>query len=61
LKDASSAALYGSRAANGVHHIPQKKVRKNKPYFQLEKCSSGTAQEHFLSIIPGVTAEQYIH
>lgn len=35
LKDASSAALYGSRAANGVIMITTKTGKKNKPTFNL--------------------------
>ncbi|WP_288369628.1 TonB-dependent receptor [uncultured Algoriphagus sp.] len=35
LKDASSAALYGSRAANGVIMITTKTGKKNKPIFNL--------------------------
>ncbi|WP_192350703.1 SusC/RagA family TonB-linked outer membrane protein [Algoriphagus sp. Y33] len=36
LKDASSAALYGSRAANGVIMITTKTGKKNKPTFNLK-------------------------
>lgn len=35
LKDASSSALYGSRAANGVIMITTKTGKKNKPTFNL--------------------------
>lgn len=42
LKDASSAALYGSRAANGVIMITTKQGKKNKPTFNL-KVQQGVA------------------
>ena len=42
LKDASSAALYGSRAANGVIMITTKKGKKNKPNFTF-RIQQGTA------------------
>ena len=35
LKDASSAAIYGSRAANGVVYITTKKGKEEKPVVQL--------------------------
>lgn len=35
LKDASSAAIYGSRAANGVVYITTKKGKEEKPVIQL--------------------------
>ncbi len=42
LKDASSAALYGSRAANGVIMITTKKGKKNRPNFTF-RVQQGTA------------------
>lgn len=57
LKDASSAALYGSRAANGVIMITTKKGRKNKPTFNL-KIQQGTASRA-LPEYDRVNAEQY--
>jgi TonB-linked SusC/RagA family outer membrane protein len=57
LKDASSAALYGSRAANGVIMITTKKGRKNKPTFNL-KVQQGVASRA-LPEYNRVNAEQY--
>lgn len=57
LKDASSAALYGSRAANGVIMITTKKGRKNKPTFNL-KVQQGVASRA-LPEYDRVNAEQY--
>lgn len=57
LKDASSAALYGSRAANGVIMITTKKGRKNKPTFNL-KVQQGTASRA-LPEYDRVNAQQY--
>lgn len=42
LKDAASAALYGSRAANGVIMITTKKGKKNKSNFNF-RVQTGTA------------------
>jgi len=57
LKDASSAALYGSRAANGVIMITTKKGRKNKPTFNL-KVQQGIATRA-LPEYDRVNADQY--
>jgi TonB-linked SusC/RagA family outer membrane protein len=57
LKDAASAALYGSRAANGVIMITTKKGKKNKPTFNL-KVQQGLASRA-LPEYDRVTAEQY--
>ncbi|MCS5491152.1 SusC/RagA family TonB-linked outer membrane protein [Algoriphagus limi] len=57
LKDASSAALYGSRAANGVVMITTKTGNKNKPTFNLrmQQGVSGRALPEY----DRVNADQY--
>lgn len=57
LKDASSAALYGSRAANGVIMITTKTGRKDKPTFNLkvQQGYSGRALPEY----DRVNADQY--
>lgn len=57
LKDASSAALYGSRAANGVVMITTKTGNKNKPSFnlRLQQGVSGRALPEY----DRVNADQY--
>lgn len=57
LKDASSAALYGSRAANGVIMITTKKGKKNDPTFNLkiQQGFSGRALPEY----DRVNAQQY--
>ncbi|NVJ87203.1 MAG: SusC/RagA family TonB-linked outer membrane protein [Algoriphagus sp.] len=57
LKDASSAALYGSRAANGVVMITTKTGNKNKPTFnlRLQQGVSGRALPEY----DRVNADQY--
>lgn len=57
LKDASSTALYGSRAANGVIMITTKKGRKNSPTFNLkvQQGYSGRALPEYDRVNP----EQY--
>ncbi|MEP1086636.1 TonB-dependent receptor [Algoriphagus sp.] len=57
LKDASSSALYGSRAANGVIMITTKKGKKNKPTFNL-KVQQGIASRA-LPEYDRVNADQY--
>ncbi|MHA7128083.1 SusC/RagA family TonB-linked outer membrane protein [Algoriphagus namhaensis] len=57
LKDASSAALYGARAANGVIMITTKQGKKNKPTFNL-KVQQGTASRA-LPEYDRVNADQY--
>lgn len=57
LKDAASAALYGSRAANGVIMITTKKGKKNKSNFNF-KVQTGTASRA-LPEYDRVNADQY--
>ena len=57
LKDASSAALYGSRAANGVIMITTKKGKKNKSNFNF-RVQQGTASRA-LPEYDRVNADQY--
>ncbi|MEP0713968.1 MAG: TonB-dependent receptor [Algoriphagus sp.] len=57
LKDASSSALYGSRAANGVIMTTTKKGKKNKPTFNL-KVQQGIASRA-LPEYDRVNADQY--
>jgi len=47
LKDGSSAAIYGARAANGVIVITTKKGKSGKPQFEFE-ASSGFAEANRL-------------
>jgi len=55
LKDASSAALYGSRAANGVIMITTKTGKKNDPTFNLkvQQGYSGRALAEYDRVNPG--------
>ncbi len=57
LKDASSAALYGSRAANGVIMITTKKGKKNKSNFSF-RVQNGTSSRA-LPEYDRVNADQY--
>ncbi|WP_026956170.1 SusC/RagA family TonB-linked outer membrane protein [Algoriphagus vanfongensis] len=57
LKDAASAALYGSRAANGVVMITTKKGKKNKSNFNF-RVQTGTASRA-LPEYDRVNAAQY--
>ncbi|RAI89448.1 SusC/RagA family TonB-linked outer membrane protein [Algoriphagus yeomjeoni] len=57
LKDASSTALYGSRAANGVIMITTKKGKKNKSNFSF-RVQQGTASRA-LPEYDRVNADQY--
>ncbi|MCE7057092.1 TonB-dependent receptor [Algoriphagus sp. AGSA1] len=57
LKDASSTALYGSRAANGVIMITTKKGKLNKPNFTF-RVQQGTASRA-LPEYDRVNADQY--
>ncbi|SFO34012.1 TonB-linked outer membrane protein, SusC/RagA family [Algoriphagus ornithinivorans] len=57
LKDASSAALYGSRAANGVIMITTKTGQKNKPTFNV-RVQQGVSSRA-LPEYDRVNADQY--
>jgi len=57
LKDAASAALYGSRAANGVIMITTKKGKKNQSNFNF-RVQTGTASRA-LPEYDRVNADQY--
>ncbi|MBD8488667.1 TonB-dependent receptor [Echinicola sp. CAU 1574] len=57
LKDAASAALYGSRAANGVIMITTKRGKKNKSNFSF-RVQQGTASRA-LPEYERVNADQY--
>ncbi|MBL7735697.1 MAG: TonB-dependent receptor [Chitinophagaceae bacterium] len=56
LKDASAAAVYGSRSANGVMIINTKKGNTTKPHLSLN-VSNGT--QSFAKILPVMNAQQY--
>lgn len=57
LKDAASAAIYGSRAANGVILVTTKSGALNKPKYSL-KTSFGMKDYHDLH--PMMTREEYV-
>ncbi len=57
LKDASAAAVYGSRSANGVLIITTKKGASEKPVFNFN-ASYGVANPVFLA--PVLSPEQYL-
>lgn len=57
LKDASAAAVYGSRSANGVMIITTKKGTSEKPVFSFN-ASYGVANP--VSLIPVLDPEQYL-
>lgn len=57
LKDAASAAIYGSRAANGVIMITTKSGTANKPKYSL-KLKWGTKEAYKLH--PMMSTKQYI-
>ena len=46
LKDAASAAIYGSRSANGVIIITTKRGREAKPLIQVRYMTSGSELSH---------------
>ncbi|MCH5596878.1 TonB-dependent receptor plug domain-containing protein [Niabella ginsengisoli] len=57
LKDASAAAVYGSRSANGVIIITSKKGASGKPVFNVS-ANYGTSNP--VKLIPTLTPDQYI-
>ncbi len=57
LKDAASAAIYGSQAANGVVIITTKKGKQGKAKFEFNAFSGETQPMKFLDILGG--AEWY--
>ncbi|OWW23562.1 hypothetical protein B4Q04_19725 [Zobellia sp. OII3] len=57
LKDASSAAVYGSRSANGVIIVTTKKGTSDKPLFNFS-TSYGVSDP--VSLIPVLDGDQYI-
>ncbi len=57
LKDASSAAIYGSRSANGVIHITTKKGRTDKPRITFD--ASYGVQDYTNNPVKWMNAEQY--
>jgi TonB-linked SusC/RagA family outer membrane protein len=56
LKDASAAAVYGSRSANGVMLVTTKKGKTDKPRFTL---NSTYGFQNFTKDLPVMNAEQY--
>lgn len=56
LKDASAAAVYGSRSANGVMLVTTKKGKTDKPRFTL---NSTFGYQDFTKDLPVMNAEQY--
>lgn len=59
LKDASSAAIYGSRSANGVVHITTKKGKSSKPSVNFD--TSFGVQDYTNNPVKWMNAEQYAH
>jgi len=59
LKDASSTALYGSRAANGVIIITTKKGKKGGEFLQVNFKAQGGLIDHALPYYPSVNAFDY--
>ncbi|MBQ8713148.1 MAG: TonB-dependent receptor [Prevotella sp.] len=57
LKDASAAALYGSRAANGVVLITTRQGKRGKPQVSYQGTVSATSPTKFYDILD---AEQYV-
>ncbi len=57
LKDASAAAVYGSRSANGVLIITTKKGESDKPVFNFN-ASYGVSNP--VSLIPVLSPDQYL-
>ena len=53
LKDAASAAIYGSQAANGVVIITTKKGKQGKAKFEFNAFSGETQPMKFLDILSG--------
>ena len=58
LKDASSASIYGARAANGVVLITTKKGSNGKPRLALNAYTGMQTPEHF---IPMANSTQYLN
>jgi TonB-linked SusC/RagA family outer membrane protein len=56
LKDASAAAVYGSRSANGVMLITTKKGKTDKPRFSF---NSSYGLQDFAKLLPVMNADQY--
>ncbi len=56
LKDASAAAVYGSRSANGVMIITTKKGKTDKPTFSL---TSSYGVQDFTKYLPLMNAEEF--
>ena len=56
LKDASSAAIYGSRASNGVIIITTKKGKGNRPQISY---SGSVSVQHNSKRIPTMTADEF--
>ena len=59
LKDASSTALYGSRAANGVIIITTKKGKKGSEGIKVNLKAQGGLIDHALPYYPSVNAFDY--
>lgn len=57
LKDASAAAIYGSRGSNGVIIITTKRGKAGKPTVEI---SSYAGVEQVANLLPFMTPEQYV-
>ncbi len=61
LKDASAAAIYGSRASNGVIIITTKKGRRGKPTFNFSTLVSAGKVSKKIDVLSGDEFRNYIN
>ncbi len=61
LKDAASAAIYGSRAANGVVIITTKRGEAGKPKFSIDYSFGTQSKEKDFDLLDGPTYDAYVH
>lgn len=60
LKDASAAAIYGSRASNGVIIITTKKGKRGKPVFSFSTQASLSVLPKKLNILSAAQVDAYV-
>ena len=60
LKDASSAAIYGSRASNGVIIITTKSGKSGKPKFNFSTQLSGSTPANYLNVLSASQFRQWV-
>lgn len=61
LKDAASAAIYGSRASNGVIIITTKSGKSGKPKFNFNTQFSGSTPANYLSVLSASQFKQWVN